>query len=270
MSPLSVSNVAGGTVHPSPFLGPINHSVPVRVDVSGLGTEEVDTHGFLRPGVFLTREGKLVLESSYLISSAALAIGSTVEEYSFGAFVAVIDGQQFAVALDATIAFTAVHTITALLFGTILIQVTAAGVVTSKVVSSTQAYATAALALAAKPEPDAGNVELGHIAIEADAGDWVAQTDDLTDASDLVTAAFVQAGVETLNGNARRGYGVVIEATKVAAGNTAALLDAAVDIDVAIATICMIQRHIIEDSLGRALNAGELNNSSESIVITTL
>ncbi len=268
--PLKVTNVAGGTVHPSPFLGPINHSVPVRVDVSGLGSDEVDAFGFLKPGVILTREGKLALDASYLISSAALAIGSTVEEYSFGAFVGVVDGQQFAVALDATIAFTGAHTITALKFGVVVIQVTPAGVVTSIVASATQAYDTAAEALDAAPTADAGNVVMGHIAIEADAGDWVAQTDDLTDASDLTTAAFVQGDVSTLNGNERRGYGANIEAVKVAAGNTAALLAAAVDIDIAIATVCMIQRHILEDSLGRALTGGELSNTSESIVITTL
>jgi len=48
----------------------------------------------------------------------------------------------------------------------------------------------AATALAALPAPDAGNVAYGTIAIENNAGDWTANTDDLTDASDVTTAAF--------------------------------------------------------------------------------
>lgn len=270
--PLSVTNVAGGTVHPTPFLGPINHSVPVRVDVSRLSSDEVDAYGFLKPGVILTREGKLAQDASYMISGATLAIGTTVEEYSFLAFTASIDGQQFSVALDATKALTGAHLISLTKFGVILVQSTVAGVVTTKVVSVTQAYDTAAEALdAAEAEgPDAGNVIIGHIAIEADAGIFTGITDDLTSGSDQTSVAFVQAALETRHGNALRGYGAVIEATKVAAGNTAALLAAATDIDVAIGTVAMIQRHILEDSLGRSLTNGELNNSSESLVITTL
>ncbi len=272
MTPLKVSNTAGGTVHPSPFLGPINHSVPVRVDVSRLSSDEVDAHGFLKPGVILTREGLLPLEASYMLIGAALAIGSTTDEYSFGAFTAVVDGRQFDVALDATKTLTAAHIVTALLFGVILVQSTPAGVVTTKVTLATQAYTTAALALdAALAEgADAGNVLIGYIEIEADAGTWTGDTDDLIAAGDLTAVAFISSPVATLNENDRRGYGAVIEATKVAAGNTAALLAAATDIDVAIGTIGMIQRHILEDSLGRALTAGELSNTSESIVITTL
>ena len=79
-----------------------------------------------------------------------------------------------------------------------------------------------------------------------------------------------QQAVQRPTQNVGRGYGVVIEATKVAAGNTTALLDAATDIDVAIATHCMMQRHIVEDSLGRTLTDEELYNISDSIVFTSL
>ena len=53
-------------------------------------------------------------------------------------------------------------------------------------------------------------------------------------------------------------YGVTIEAIKVAASNAAADLTAATDIDVAVGTIGQVNRAIIEDILGRVLNANEL------------
>lgn len=53
-------------------------------------------------------------------------------------------------------------------------------------------------------------------------------------------------------------YGVVVEAVKVAASNAAGDLTAGTDIDVAVATIAEVNQAIIEDNLGRALNANEL------------
>lgn len=104
-----------------------------------------------------------------------------------------INGVSFTKAAATAIAFTAAHVISATKFGVILIQVTGAGVVSSKVPLATQAYASAALALAALPLPDAGNVALGYIKIAAGAGAWTAQTDDMTNGSDVTTAAFVDA-----------------------------------------------------------------------------
>jgi len=271
MMPLSVTNTVAGVVHPNPFLGPIDHTVPVRVDVSELSSDEVDTHGFLKAGVILTREGLLPSSDGILLEAGGLAIGSTVEQYSTASTLdVIIDGRQVTVAADATVALTAAHTITATLYGVIMVQVTAAGVFSSKVVSATQAYTTAALALAAKPKPDVGNAEVGHIAIQADSGNFVGITDDLTSGSDQTSVAFVDATIVSQAQNAGRGYGAVVEAVKVATGSTAALLTAATDIDVAIAPICMLQRHILEDSLGRTMTDEELYNSSDSIVFTSL
>jgi hypothetical protein len=52
------------------------------------------------------------------------------------------------------------------------------------------AYNSAALALAALPSPDSGNLAVGYIAIANNAGDWTANTDDLTNGSDVTTATF--------------------------------------------------------------------------------
>lgn len=54
-------------------------------------------------------------------------------------------------------------------------------------------------------------------------------------------------------------YGVVLEPTKVAAGNAAAdLAAAATDHRIAVCTIGQIQRAIAEDNLGRVYNANEV------------
>jgi hypothetical protein len=87
--------------------------------------------------------------------------------------------------------FSLAHVVTATLFGVVLIQVDAAGTISTKVPLATQGYASAPLALAALPLADVDKVALGYIAIEADAGNWVAGTDDMT--TDLTSATFVDA-----------------------------------------------------------------------------
>lgn len=59
--PMKVTATAtAGEVHPNPFVGPINHTVGIQVDVSTLSTDEVDQYGYLKPGVPLTSGGILV------------------------------------------------------------------------------------------------------------------------------------------------------------------------------------------------------------------
>lgn len=102
-------------------------------------------------------------------------------------------GAQYSKTAAVDLTFTAAHVITASKFGAILVQINAAGTISTKVVASPQAYDTAALALAALPSPDAGNIALGYIQIANNTGDWTANTDDLTNGSDVTTAAFVDA-----------------------------------------------------------------------------
>jgi hypothetical protein len=94
--------------------------------------------------------------------------------------------------------FTAAHVITASKFGVILVQINAAGTISTKVPSSPQAYNDAPTALAALPDADTDNVALGYIAIENNAGDWTANTDDLTNGSDLTSATFNDADLTVL------------------------------------------------------------------------
>ena len=134
-----------------------------------------------------------------LLQLGGLAISATPEEFKTATDVIVnINGIQVTSSADADIPFTAAHVVTALKHGIILIQVDGAGAVSSKVPAATQAYDTAALALAALPDADADNVAIGYITIEADAGDWTAITDDLTDGSDLTAATFVDADLSAI------------------------------------------------------------------------
>jgi hypothetical protein len=56
--PMDVRQVAvGGEVHPNPFVGPIFHPVAIRVDISALTDDFVDSRGYLKAGVPLTRAG---------------------------------------------------------------------------------------------------------------------------------------------------------------------------------------------------------------------
>src|ERR1043165_9843479 len=58
--PMSITTVAGGTGYGNPFIGGVNHPAQIKVDVSGLTTDEVDQFGYLKAGVPLTKTGVLV------------------------------------------------------------------------------------------------------------------------------------------------------------------------------------------------------------------
>lgn len=129
-----------------------------------------------------------------LMVDGGLAIDAVPEKFSTTQTAAfLINGVSHTKAITTALTFTAAHVITASKFGIILVQINAAGTVSTKVPVTPQAYDNAGAALAALPAVDAGNVSLGYIAIENNAGDWTANTDDLTNASDVTTAAFTDS-----------------------------------------------------------------------------
>ncbi len=80
------------------------------------------------------------------------------------------------------------------LFGAFLVQVNAAGTISTLAVAADQGYATSALAVAALPAAATGNVAIGYIVVQAkEATKWTANTDDMVAASDCETIAFVNA-----------------------------------------------------------------------------
>lgn len=54
-----VTAVAGATVE-SPFVGPVDLTDTVRLDVSVLTDDEIDENGYVKPGVPLQKDGTLV------------------------------------------------------------------------------------------------------------------------------------------------------------------------------------------------------------------
>ncbi len=127
-----------------------------------------------------------------VIVNGKLAIDATAEKFkTTSASTVRINDVLYTKVATTALVFTANHIISASKFGVVLVQQNAAGTIATKVPSATQSYDTAPLALAALPTADSGNVALGYIAIANNAGDWTANTDDLTNASDVTTAAFV-------------------------------------------------------------------------------
>jgi hypothetical protein len=144
----------------------------------------IGTNGALIPKQFTANDGVSAI--------GTLAIDAVPEKFKTTTTATYkIDGKTYTKNATTAIVFTAAHVVTASKFGVVLVQINAAGTVSTKVPSATQAYNSAVLALAALPQPDAGNVALGYIAIANNTGDWTANTDDLTNGSDLTTATFV-------------------------------------------------------------------------------
>jgi len=128
----------------------------------------IGTDGVLIPTPrALTNE--IVTDGNLVISGADATQFKTTQEAVY-----TINGISRTKAATDNLTFTAAHVITASKFGIILIQINAAGTVSTKVPLATQAYANAAAALLVLPTADAGNVALGYCAIENNAGDWTA------------------------------------------------------------------------------------------------
>lgn len=139
------------------------------------------------------------------ITSPALAIGSTPEQWKTGTFYYKINGTSYTKAtVAAGVAFSAAHVVTATKYGVILCYINSSGTVSTKVVSSTQAYDTAAEAHTAADTYHAANYTsdlcyIGRILINADSGDWTGNTDDMTNASDLTTATFLSEPIQFMD-----------------------------------------------------------------------
>jgi hypothetical protein len=54
----------GGQHIPVPFVGPVDHTVSVPVNLAALTNKEIDADGYLKPGIPLTKAGALVASGS--------------------------------------------------------------------------------------------------------------------------------------------------------------------------------------------------------------
>lgn len=79
----------------------------------------------------------------------------------------------------------------------------------------------------------------------------------------------LQANGDLVSGTGQVVMGLVVESVKIAADNVSGTLAAADDVEVTIATICQVNRDVVEDVLGRALSADELSaiGANDAIVL---
>jgi len=141
------------------------------------------------------------LKGDSIINAPTLAIGSTPENVSTTAFQFRIDGvPELKAAVTAGTALTAatinVGTAVGTYYGGFVLQITTGGTISSLPSGTDQVHTTAAAALAAAQAitPTAANVAIGYVVVTANADSaWTAGTDDLTPASDCVTASYSSA-----------------------------------------------------------------------------
>ncbi len=127
------------------------------------------------------------------ITTPAMAIGSTAERVANGLFyyrIAAVNYSKAAVVAGSV--FSAAHAISASKYGAINIYIHTSGSISSAVPLATQAYNTALLAITAANAVAVpiNTIQIGMIVIQNDASLWTANTDDLTDASDVTLAEF--------------------------------------------------------------------------------
>lgn len=132
-----------------------------------------------------------IVGANAIITAPTFSVHSTPEQMAATISRFRVGGKYVEKAAATAIAFSAGHIVSASKYGVILIQTDNAGTLSTKVPASTQAYNSAALAVAALPAADTSKLALGYVIIAADSGGWTAITDDLTDGSDLTTATFV-------------------------------------------------------------------------------
>lgn len=144
--------------------------------------------------------GLLAWVQDRLLSIATLAISATAEKFkTTTTSYYQIAGIQYSKNATDNLTFTAADTINTAgddgdYWGAWLVQINAAGTISTKSVDDDQVYTSEADAIAALPDADADNVALGYIVINANENSsWTANTDDMTDASDCVEAKFVDA-----------------------------------------------------------------------------
>lgn len=183
-------------------------AIAVRGHVRGYLSDDAngDTPAVTLPngGMAIGTDGALIGNASQAANAVLvdgnLAISAVPEKFKTTQTLCVtINGISVTKAATDNLVFTAAHIVSATKFGVVLIQINAAGTISTKVPLTPQIYNDAPTALAALPAADAGNVAIGYIAIAADAGDWVANTDDMTNGSDLTTASFNDTAETALN-----------------------------------------------------------------------
>lgn len=229
--PIAIKKTAGGSAHAPVFVtGPLATD-SVKVDISALSSNEIDSDGYLKPGVPFSKNGLLVAamtlstpgSASYERDDSGTPSNGTVGSVSgrFGAPTEDIICTCIAEASNA---------------GTFRVEGTVSGYI---------GEATVAVAF---------NSSVIGFTIADGSEDW--------NLGDVITIP-VTGGVSDVV------HGVTIAPAKVAAGNAGGDLSAAADCFVAVGTHGVVNRDIAEDVLGRSYTSDEVAGFAKSNLALT-
>lgn len=135
---------------------------------------------------FLNGLRSYVADGMLAISTITVSAGDATDFKTTTTAIYRIAGTHYTKAATDTLSFSAADTINTAagagtLWGIWLVQINAAGTISTKPGASDMTYADEATAIAALPAVDADNIQLGYITVQAlEATDWVANTDNLT------------------------------------------------------------------------------------------
>lgn len=223
--PLEMTAYSGVSLYTSPFIGPVDHTAQIRLDISGLTTNEVDSDGYLKPGVPLTKGGLRVGVQAVVGTAVAAAVAGNTGTGTMGA-VTVSAGAKAGV-YRLTIIEPAADA------GTFLVE-----------------------------DPDGIPIGSGTVAVAFSAGGLAftladGGTDFIAGDAFTITVTLTAGGAATA-----QLFGVSVEATKLPLATipptNGTLATETGDCDVAVATHGIVNRDIAEDNLGRAYTAAEI------------
>jgi hypothetical protein len=252
--PIGIEKTEGGTAYASPFVGPVDHTAHVQVDVSALTTTQVDSKGYLKPGVVLTLEGVAPVDTTGTPQVETATVAGTIGASGAGNATVIVTSAAMSNSPKTLSVAVANNDTAAQVAGKIRTALAADGDVND-------AFSVGGTGASVVLTALQGGANDATLNISVDNGTSTGLTAAPTSAN---TTPGVAAGS---NGTVC----MVKEATKIAADNTA-LASITADPFVACATIAQANRDIVEDNLGRSLNAAEIAalNSARSRIVLLL
>lgn len=97
--PMRINEPAdSANVYSLPFVGPINHTAQIEVDITALTNAEVDAQGYLKPGVPLRRDGTRVTAGGQFVHGVTIEPLKVADGNEAADLAAASAAQQIAVA----------------------------------------------------------------------------------------------------------------------------------------------------------------------------
>lgn len=172
-------HIAAGAIDPE-------HFAALSVETAAINNLAV-TAGKLAAAVTSMINGLRTYLADGMLAIGTLTISAAAEKFkTTTSAIYTIAGLAYTKAATDNLVFSAADTINTgaaagTLWGIWLVQIDAAGAISTKPGAADMTYANEAAAIAALPAVDASNVQLGYITVQAlEATDWVANTDNLT------------------------------------------------------------------------------------------